>query len=70
MSVEYFNGKGAVFAIRHEYIRLPIWMFSIDLRLDLVKKHQCHDEEKGCSARDFMRIGCCIAEDLVSNDSK
>ena len=32
-------------------------MFSIDLRLDLVKEH-------------FVRIECCIDEDLVSNDSE
>ena len=30
----------------------------------------CTDEEKGCSARDLVKIGSCRAENLLSNDIK
>ena len=32
--------------------------------------HLCPDEEKGCSARDFVIFESCRAENLLSNDIK
>ena len=30
----------------------------------------CPDEEKGCSARDLVKVGSCRGENLLSNDIK
>ena len=38
--------------------------------LSSILKYQCPDEEKGCSARDLVKVGSCRAEHLLSKDIK
>ena len=36
----------------------------------IVGMNMCHDEEKGCSAQDLVKVESCRGENLLSNDIK